>query len=93
MENTVTITVEEYKDLVRVAVEKEFHEQIINLQKQIETMEKNHLEDCQSLRDDSMFWYKRCNGRETELDAAKARIAELEEELSFYKPAKHEEAS
>lgn len=96
MENTnvITITVEEYKDLIRTSVEKEFHAQITGLQEEIKKMETIHAEDCASLKEDSNFWYKRFCEKDKGLDAANARITELEEELSFYKPApQQEEAS
>lgn len=91
MENCITITVEEYKDLIRTSVEREFHAQVAGLQEQIRNMETTHAEDCANLKDDSNFWYKQMCEKEKSLKAANARIAELEDELSFYKPAQQEQ--
>ena len=91
MENSITITVEEYKDLIRTSVEREFREQIAGLQEQIRNMETTHAEDCASLKSDSDFWYKQYCAKNNDLVSANARIAELEDELSFYKPAQQEQ--
>lgn len=95
MENTnvITISIEEYKDLIRVAVEKEFHEQIIGLQEQIKKMEETHLEDCNSLREDKLYWYNRYIEADKKVGELEKELYVVKEELDFYKPAKQEEAS
>lgn len=86
MENTITISIEEYKGLVRTSIEKEFHEQIIGLQDRIKQMEEVHASDTEELRSNSMYWYQRWEAENKKVDA-------LKEELEFYKPASQQEAS
>jgi len=77
--NTVIITVEEYRSLIeaklRAEIEAEYAVQIDSLKK-----------EAKAESDDASNWYRKYN-------AAKDEITKLRDELDFYKPAKQEEAS
>ena len=77
--NTVIITVEEYRNLIeaklRAEIEAEYAIQIDDLKK-----------EAKAESDDALNWYRKYN-------AIKDENAKLRDELDFYKPAKQEEAS
>lgn len=77
--NTVIITVEEYRNLIeaklRAEIEAEYAVQIDDLKK-----------EAKAESDDALNWYRKYN-------AIKDENAKLRDELDFYKPAKQEEAS
>ena len=91
MENVITISIEEYKDLIRVSLEDEYRKQIDALQEKVKQIEELRSDDCTRLTEDKIYWYKQYCAKGNELESANARIAELEEELSFYKPAQQEQ--
>ena len=77
--NTVIITVEEYRSLIeaklRAEIEAEYAVQIDSLKK-----------EAKAESDDASNWYRKYNAIKTEYE-------KLRDELDFYKPAKQEEAS
>lgn len=76
MNENITITIAEYKELIEFKIRAEFAAQITQLEAEL-----------QAKKDDSDFWYKqycKCNG---ELDALQQVVAELKTELAEYKPA------
>lgn len=86
MENTnvITIGIEEYKALLCDSIEKEYIDQIRTLQEHINDMEAKFADQRKTLEENSMYWYNRW-------EAAYKKVGELEEELSFYKPAQQEQ--
>ena len=75
--NTVIITVEEYRSLIeaklRAEIEAEYAIQIDNLKK-----------EAKAESDDALNWYRKYN-------VIKDENAKLRDELSFYKPAQQEQ--
>ena len=86
MENTnyISIPAEEYKALLSESIEKEYIDQIRTLLEKIDDMEAEFKEQRKTLEENSLYWFKRW---ETE----NKKVGELEEELSFYKPAQQEQ--
>ncbi len=77
--NTVIITVEEYRNLIetklRAEIEAEYAVEIDSLKK-----------EAKAESDDALNWYRKYN-------AIKDENVKLRDELEFYKPAKQAEAS
>ena len=73
---TITITINEYKELIELKIRDEFAAQITKLEAEIKAKQE-----------DSNFWYKQYCQRNSELDALQQTVAELKTELAEYKPA------
>lgn len=93
MENVITISIEEYKDLLRVSVEREFHDQIDCLNEKIQSIEATAASDRDQLREDKLYWYNRYLEADKKAGDLEKELFAVKEELDFYKPAKQEEAS
>ena len=75
MNENITITISEYKELIEFKIRAEFAAQITQLEAELQTK-----------KDDSEFWYKQYCKRNGELDELQQVVAELKAELAEYKP-------
>ena len=76
MNENITITIAEYKELIEFKIRAEFAARITQLEAELKAKQE-----------DSDFWYKQYCQRNSELDALQQVVAELKTELAEYKPA------
>ena len=75
MNENITITISEYKELIEFKIRAEFETRINQLEAELKAKQ-----------DDSDFWYKQYCKCNSELDALQQVVAKLKTELAEYKP-------